>query len=204
MACLFPVYLFFFFFVLASPCSRARARALLCVCMCVCVLVESFFLCLVVLSSVCVCIAHPFTYPLVYPPCRPVLLPQPIITIKKRNETRFRWLTSSGTNSAAFDAAADKVDKALKEGGGPYFLGEAFGLILDTHTDIYIYIFVLYPRYLSFCSKLPGFRWIFEGLYQVFVVIISCHHICNVWGVDLDLVEYRWLSIAGLGNNCLL
>ncbi|CAM9311077.1 unnamed protein product, partial [Ectocarpus sp. 8 AP-2014] len=36
----------------------------------------------------------------------------------------FRWITSSNPTSAAFEASADKVEKALKEGGGPYFLGE--------------------------------------------------------------------------------
>ncbi|CAN0158888.1 unnamed protein product [Pylaiella littoralis] len=41
----------------------------------------------------------------------------------------FRWLTSSGANSAAFDAAADKVDKALKDGGGPYFLGKELSYV---------------------------------------------------------------------------
>ncbi|CAN0288542.1 unnamed protein product, partial [Ectocarpus sp. 4 AP-2014] len=36
----------------------------------------------------------------------------------------FRWITSSNPTSAAFEASADKVEKALKDGGGPYFLGE--------------------------------------------------------------------------------
>lgn len=38
--------------------------------------------------------------------------------------SRFRWITSSGDKSPAFEEAADKVDKALEDGGGPYFLGE--------------------------------------------------------------------------------
>ncbi|CAM9246881.1 unnamed protein product [Ascophyllum nodosum] len=41
----------------------------------------------------------------------------------------FRWLTSSGANSASFVAAADKVNEALGDGGGPYFLGKDLSFV---------------------------------------------------------------------------
>lgn len=43
---------------------------------------------------------------------------------RKKQQRRFRWITSSNPTSGAFEASADKVEKALKDGGGPYFLGE--------------------------------------------------------------------------------
>ncbi|CAM9497065.1 unnamed protein product [Ectocarpus sp. 12 AP-2014] len=41
----------------------------------------------------------------------------------------FRWITSSNPTSAAFEASADKVEKALKDGGGPYFLGKELSYV---------------------------------------------------------------------------